>query len=426
MGAATIEGLLWIIVAATVAPILSDLIPRITVPVVVLEIVLGIILGPHILDRIHHSEGLDVAKEFGIIFLFFLAGFEVDYAGIKGTPLKRAFRGWGISISIALLLCFGLQQAGLISSFHLVAIAICTTALGPLMPILNDSDQLSTPFGSQVLSIGAVGEFLPVLAIAFLLNDSRTGLVTAAALFIFLAISGLTLFFFRRVVGQRENSQIRRIAIETLDSSAQFAVRISILVLIALVYLAARFDLDVLLGAFAGGFIIGQIGDVTSTLDSHKVMEWIKTKLEAIGFGVFIPAFFVMTGADFQLDTLLGSTRALVIVPLTLIASLLIRGAPILLGYSHVEPKMRWRLALVASTQLPLVATLMDQYVGRGYIPADIGTAIIGGAVLTVAIFPQIAFAKMDKPEGKKKEAAKQGEKVVQGLPEISVQTNSK
>jgi Kef-type K+ transport system membrane component KefB len=165
MSTATIEGLLWIIVAATLAPIIADIIPRVTVPVVVLEILLGILLGPTLLDLIHHSTGLEVAKEFGVIFLFFLAGFEVDYAGIKGNPLRSAFKGWVFSLFLALILCFALQQMGLISSFYLVAIAICTTALGPLMPILNDSGQLPTPFGSNVLSIGALGEFVPVFVV---------------------------------------------------------------------------------------------------------------------------------------------------------------------------------------------------------------------------------------------------------------------
>lgn len=425
MSPATIEGLLWIIVAATLAPILSDLIPRITVPVVVLELLLGILFGPHLLQFIQDSEGLEVAREFGVIFLFFLAGFEVDYAGIKGTPLKNAFRGWGFSLVLALVLCFGLQQAGLISGFHLVAIAICTTALGPLMPILNDSGQLPTPFGANVLSIGALGEFIPVLALAFLFNDSRTGFVTALAITVFLAVAAATLVFFRRIVGQSENSHIRRIAIETLDSSAQFAVRLSVLVLVGLVYLAARFDLDVLLGAFAGGFIIGQIGDVTSTPESHQVMEWMKTKLEAIGFGVFIPAFFVMTGANFQVDTLLGSPRAMVIVPLTVLAFLLVRGLPVLLGYADFDRKTRWRLALVASTQLPLVATLMGRFIANGNVPEDIGTAIIGGSVLTVAVFPLIAFTGMEKA-GKRINGNGQEEKVIEALPEMAVAKNGK
>lgn len=420
MGDATIQGLLWIIVAATLAPILTDIIPRVAVPVVVLEILLGMLFGPHLLHLIKHSEGLEIAKEFGVIFLFFLAGFEVDYAGIKGSPLRSALRGWVFSLAIALVLCFALQQAELISNFYLVALAICTTALGPLMPILQDSGQLRTQFGSNVLSIGALGEFMPVLVLAFLFNESQASFLTALAIMFFLAVAAVFLFFFRRVVGQREKSHTRRIAIETLNSSAQFAVRLSVLVLTALVYLAARFDLDVLLGAFAGGFIIGQVGDITSTKESHEVMSWIRTKLEAIGFGVFIPAFFIMTGADFQLDTLLGSNRALIIVPLTVLAFLVVRGVPVLLGYRDCDRTMRWRLALVASTQLPLVATLMDRFVETGAVPADIATAVVGGAVISVAIFPLIALAGMEDISNRTNSDGN-AEKVIEALPEMSV-----
>ena len=418
MSETTLQGLLWVILAATLAPIIADIIPRVRFPVVVLEILLGIALGPYMLARIQHSEGLEIAKEFGIIFLFFLAGFEVDYEGIKGNPLRNALRGWAGSIGIALILAFALQQMGLISSFHLIAIAVCTTALGPLMPILQDSGQLHTRFGGNVLSIGAVGEFVPVLALAFLFNETRTGFLTALALILFLAVVGVILFIFRRIVGQGRNSHIRRIAIQTLNSSAQFAVRISMLVLIGLVYLAARFDLDVLLGAFAGGFIIGQLGDVASTKESRKVMEWMKTKFEAIGFGVFIPAFFVMTGADFQLDTLMESTRALIIMPLTVIAFFVIRGVPVLAGYQRFDRTMRWRLALVAAAQLPLVATLMERFIASGDVPEDVATAIIGGAVLSVAIFPLIAFNGIQNVQGSS--SANSGtEQVIEGLPEI-------
>lgn len=419
MSETTLQGLLWIILAAALAPIIADIIPRVRFPVVVLEILLGIALGPYMLARIEHSEGLEIAKEFGIIFLFFLAGFEVDYEGIKGNPLRNALRGWAGSFGIALILAFALQQMGLISSFHLIAIAVCTTALGPLMPILQDSGQLHTRFGGNVLSIGAVGEFVPVLALAFLFNETRTGFLTALVLVLFLAVVGVVLFIFRRIVGQGRNSHIRRIAIQTLNSSAQFAVRISMLVLIGLVYLAARFDLDVLLGAFAGGFIIGQLGDVTSTKESRKVMEWMKTKFEAIGFGVFIPAFFVMTGADFQLDTLLESTRALIIMPLTVIAFFLIRGVPVLAGYQRFDRVMRWRLALVAAAQLPLVATLMERFIESGDVPEDVATAIIGGAVLSVAIFPLIAFNGIQSVKGSNS-ASSGVEKVIEGLPDIS------
>lgn len=415
MSETTLQGLFWVMLAATLAPIITDLIPRISVPVVVLELLLGMLLGPHILGMIGHSEGLEVAKEFGVIFLFFLAGLEIEYEGIRGNPLRNALRGWGGSFAIALVLAFGMQQLGLISSFHLFAIAIATTALGPLMPIMQDSGQLHTRFGYNVLAIGAIGEFAPVLAIAFLFNESREEFLTAMAIVAFMLMVAVFLFINRRVVSQRRNSHLRRIAIQTLDSSAQFAVRISMLLLIGLVYVTYRFDLDLLLGAFASGFIVGQLGDVTSTKESRKVMKWMKTKFEAIGFGVIIPVFFVMTGVDFRLDTLLGSTRALIILPLAIIGSFLVRGLPVLLGYQRFTRDMRWRLAFVAATQLPLVATLMERFIESGTVPEDIATAIVGAAVITVAIFPLIALGGLRHPS-----RTDESEKVVEALPELS------
>lgn len=426
MSVTTLEALLWVIIAATLAPIIVDFIPKVTLPVVVIELLLGIALGPELLGLIDNGNGLEIAKEFGVIFLFFLAGFEVDYLGIKGDPLRNALRGWGYSFLIAAVIAFAMQQMGLITHFPLIAIAVCTTALGPLMPVLQDSGQLPTPFGRNSLSIGALGEFIPVLLLAFLYNDSRTGVFTAFGLIVFFAVVLAALIFIQNTIGRKDKSQLRRIAIQTLDSSAQFGVRLAMLVLVGLVFVAARFDLDVLLGAFASGFIIGRLGDVTSTEDSRKILEWMKTKFEAIGFGVFIPAFFIVTGANLEIGTLLESNRALLLVPLTAVAYIAIRGFPILFGYKSFDLGMRWRLALVASTQLPLVSTLMERFMASGYIPNDVGTAIIGGSVLSVAVFPFLAFLGLEAPEGRKKQAAEKGEKIVESLPEISVSTNGK
>ena len=415
MGEGTLEGLLWVIAIAAASPIIADLIPKIRVPVVVLEILLGIIAGPYVIGLIHHSEGLEVAKEIGVIVLFFLAGFEVEFDGISGDPLKNAAKGWIGSVVIALAIAFGLQQFDIISSFHLFAIAITTTALGPLMPIMQDSGQLHTRFGSNVLAIGAIGEFAPVFVMAFLFNQSREAFLTALAIMIFMAVAGVFLFLTRRIVSQGKTSHVRRIAVQTLDSSAQFGVRISVLLLMILVYLAWRFDLDVLLGAFASGFIVGQLGDVASTKESRKVMEWMKTKFEAIGFGVFIPVFFVMTGVDLNIDVLFGSNRAIVMMIAFVGISFLVRGLPVLISYRRFEQRMRWRLALIAATQLPLVSTLMNRFIEEGTVPEDIATAVIGGSAITVALFPILAMAGMKSPGG---ETDNEG-RVIEGLPEI-------
>jgi Kef-type K+ transport system membrane component KefB len=406
------EGLLWVFALAALAPILADFIPKITVPVVVIELVLGIVAGPHILGLVHGNGGLEIGRELGVIFLFFLAGFEVDFEGIKGNPLRNAGIAWVAGFALALVAAFGMQQLDLTSSFFLLAIAISTTSLGSLMPILQDSGQLETRFGTNILALGAIGEFAPVLLVAFALNRSRAGFLTALAIVAFLAVVVLILAINRRAISLNRESTVRRIAIKTLDSSAQFGVRIAMVLLIALVYLAARFDLDVLLGAFAGGFIVGQLGDVTSSKESRKVMNWMKTKFEAIGYGVLVPIFFVVTGIEFRLDELLASRKALLLVPALVVVFFVVRGLPVLLGYKRFEPRMRLRLAVITATQLPLLVTVINRMVGQGDVPADVAAALIGAAVISVTVFPTLGFNGLEPTSGK-------GADKVEALPEI-------
>lgn len=407
------EGLLGVFILAALAPIIADFIPKITVPVVVLELVLGIIAGPHILGLIHGNEGLAIARELGVIFLFFLAGFEVDFEGIKGNPLRNAIVAWVAGFALALVVAFSMQQMDFTSAFFLLAIAISTTSLGSLIPILQDTGQIGTRFGTNILSLGTIGEFAPVLLIAFALNRSRAGYLTALAVLGFVAVVVILLAVNRRAISRNKESMVRRIAIQTLDASAQFGVRITMVLLIALVYLAARFDLDVLLGAFAGGFIVGQLGDVTSSKDSRKVMEWLKVKFEAIGYGVLVPIFFVVTGIEFRLDALLESRTALILMPVMVVVFFIVRGLPVLLGYQRFTPKMRFRLAIVTATQLPLLVTVIDRMTAQGDIPADVAAGIIGAAVISVTVFPILGFNGLQP-------AAGNGDKKVESLPEIA------
>ena len=407
------EGLLGVFILAALAPIIADFIPKVAIPVVVLELVLGILAGPHILGLVHGNGGLEIGRELGVIFLFFLAGFEVDFEGIKGNPLRNAVIAWGVGFALALVVAFGMQQMDLTSAFFLLAIAISTTSLGSLMPILQDSGQLGNRFGANILALGAIGEFAPVLLIAFALNRSRAGFLTALAVFGFLAVVLIILAFNRRAIGQNKDSHIRRIAITTLDSSAQFGVRIAMVLLIALVYLAARFDLDVLLGAFAGGFIVGQLGDVTTSKESRKVMEWLKVKFEAIGYGVLVPIFFIVTGIEFRLDELLNSRTALILMPVMVLVFLIVRGGPVMLGYRRFTTGKRMRLAVVTATQLPLLVTVIDRMVSQGDIPADVAAGIIGAAAISVTLFPILGF------NGLPPAAGNDGNKV-EALPEIT------
>lgn len=395
----TTTALLWVVVVAALAPIVVDFLPIPKVPVVVLELILGAIFGPHLLDLISDPGSLHHLQEFGVIFLFFLAGFEVDMAGILGRPIKNAVYAWLSSLAIALALTLLLQQAGLITNWYMFGIAFSTTALGPLMPMLADRKLLGTGFGNNVISIGAVGEFAPVLLIAFLLNQSRSALTTASLILVFGVVCVILLRRLISMVNEGRHNRLLRLAMTSMHTTSQFAVRLSLVVLVFLVFLTERFELDVLLGAFAAGFIIGQIGEVMSEAAEDRYMHQILGKLESIGYGVFIPVFFILTGAGLNLTALVESNRALIALPLVVIGSFVIRGLPTYLIYHDVEFRMRRRLALMSATQLPLVATLMATYVGRDYIAEDLSTAIVLGSVVTVAVFPLLAFMGLTNDE---------------------------
>lgn len=398
MGMDTTTALLWVAVAAVLAPIVVDFLPIPKVPVVVVELILGAIFGPHLLNLISDPESLHVIKEFGVIFLFFLAGFEVDASGILGRPIKSAVTAWLSSLVLAGIVTFFLQEMGYITNWYMFAIAFATTALGPLMPMLADRKLLGTKFGNNVISIGAIGEFGPVLLVAFMLNQSRSALTTAALILAFGVVCLILLRRLMSIVQEGRHNRLARLAMTSLHSTSQFAVRLSLVLLVLLVFIAERFELDVLLGAFAAGFIIGQMGEVVSEAAAERYMDRILGKLESIGYGVFIPVFFILTGAGLNLPALVNSNRALIALPLVVLGSFVIRGLPTYLVYHDVEFRMRRRLALMSATQLPLVATLMTTYVARDYIAEDLATAIVLGSVVTVALFPLLAFRGL-KPE---------------------------
>lgn len=399
LGMDTTTALLWVVVVAALAPIVVDFLPIPKVPVVVLELVLGAIFGPHVLNLISEPGSLHHLQEFGVIFLFFLAGFEVDMSGLLGRPIKNAVYAWLSSLVIALGITLLLQEMGLITNWYMFGIAFSTTALGPIMPMLADRKLLGTGFGNNVISIGAIGEFGPVLLIAFLLNQSRSALTTASLILVFGVACVILLRRMISMMHEGRHNRLIRLAMTSFHSTSQFAVRLSLVILVFLVFLTERFELDVLLGAFAAGFIIGQMGEVVSEAAAERYMGTILGKLESIGYGVFIPVFFILTGAGLNLTALVESTRALIALPIVVVGSFVIRGLPTYFIYHDVEFRMRRRLALMSATQLPLVATLMATYIGRDYIAEDLATAIILGCVLTVAIFPLLAFIGLTNEE---------------------------
>ncbi|WP_022891886.1 cation:proton antiporter [Agromyces subbeticus] len=369
---------------AVAAPLLVRLVGRwVAIPLVVFEIVLGLALGPAMLGWVEPDEFMSLLADFGLAMLFFLAGNEIDFRAIRGRPLSRAAIGWIISlaagIGIATVLAADLPAAAFIG------IALTSTALGTIMPVLRDSGDLATPFGVAVIALGAVGEFGPLLAISIFLSG-RSPLLAAAVLLTFAVIAGIAIWLAAKGVGKR----MHRVITATLHTSGQFAVRLVIFVLLALVALSIVLDLDMLLGAFTAGVLYRLLLSGAPERDA----EIVETKLEAVGYGFLVPVFFINTGVTFDLASLFGDIRTMLLLPIFLVLMLVIRGGPSLLS----APKGSSRRDLVATalfgaTGLPIIVAVTAIGVDNGDLPSGTAAALVGAGMLSVLLFPLIALA---------------------------------
>ncbi|WP_448004933.1 cation:proton antiporter [Agromyces bauzanensis] len=369
---------------AVAAPVLVRAADRwVAIPLVVFEILLGLVLGPAMLGWIVPDDLMAFFSDFGLAMLFFLAGNEIDFRAIRGRPLSRAVIGWMISlaagIGIAALLAPDLAAAGFIG------IALTSTALGTIMPVLRDSGDLRTPFGITVIAIGAVGEFGPLLAISLFLSG-RSPLTAALVLVAFAVIAGAAIWFAAHGAGRR----LHRIITATLHTSGQFGVRLVVLVLVALVALSVELDLDMLLGAFTAGVLYRLILSGAPERD----VEVIEGKVEALGFGFLVPIFFIATGVTFDLEALVTDIRTLVLLPVFLVLFLLVRGLPSMLAAPRGSSRLDLAAtALFGATGLPIIVAVTAIGVDRGELASGTAAALVGAGMLSVLLFPLIALA---------------------------------
>jgi Kef-type K+ transport system membrane component KefB len=377
---ANLSSLLVIAAVAVLAPIAVDYLPNVRVPVVVVELVLGVVVGPQALALADTGGIVTTMSTFGLAFLFFLAGLEIDFRRVRGRPLRLAALGWFVSAALGFGSAAILQAEGRVISTLVVGLCLITTSLGTLVPILKDRGLLRTPFGTCVLAVGTVGEFGPIVLISLLLGVDRAG-KAAVLLGVFIAIAftaALLALWWRPT---RIMSLIER----TMRESAQLAVRLSWLLLVLLLYITARFGLDVILGAFAAGLVVGLVAQGPEG-------EPLRTRLDAIGFGVFVPIFFVTSGMSLDIDALFDSSSTIVRLPAFLALFLLVRGLPALL-YARVLPRSDLLpLALLSATALPLIVAVTQIALRTDRVTPANAAALVGAGMLSVLIFPLVAL----------------------------------
>ena len=389
-----------IVVVAAVAAITVAVVPgRFAPPVVVVELLLGIVVGPEVLDLAKTDDFIDFFSNLGLGMLFFFAGYEIDFERIKGRPLRLGAWGWLLSVALAYGLGGILAAAGVIVSFLYTGSAMATTAIGTLIPILRDNGELKTKFGTYLLAAGGVGEFGPILLVTLVLSTDHP-LHEAAILVAFIVLAIAVALVSVRLAWRGWPALER-----TFEASSQLAVRITVVLVFGLVLLAGKLGLDVLIGGFVAGMI------VRLALKGHE-LQVFESKLTAVGFGFFVPFFFVTSGIEFDLAAL-GSAAAIAKLVMFFCLFLVVRGTPALLLYRGVlDARDRAALAFYSATELPLVVAITTIATETGNMKTSTAAGLVGAAMLSTLVFPFVGLALRKgarRPEGEQAAATAPG-----------------
>ena len=379
------ESLFWIALCAVLAPLLAALALRGKVPEVVLLLVLGVVIGPNVLELAVAGEGVTVLRELGLGMLFLLAGYEIEVDELVGRGGRRALTTWVACFVVALALVFLIGRSDALDAEIAVAIALTSTALGTLLPILKDSSLLGTRFGRTLMNHGAYGELGPIVAMAVLLGARGLG----ASLLVLVGFFALAVLVHRFSAGiGREGSALLAVVRRGAETSGQTQVRLVVLLLVTLGTAAALFELDAVLGAFAAGFVLRRL-----VPDRHESLEH---KLDGLAFGLLIPVFFITSGMAIDPQAVAEEPVALVVF---VVLILVVRGGGVLVATrtqrEHGRPVFDGResraMALFAATGLPIIVAVTSVAERAGEMSSTNASVLVAGGAFTVLLCPLLA-----------------------------------
>src|SRR4051794_32399377 len=247
------SGLLIVVAVAFAAPFLLGLFPRIRLPSVVLEIVIGIVVGPSVLGWVHVDTTIQVISTIGLGFLLFLAGLEIDFARLRGPVLHRTGLGYLASFGLAVVVSLGLSGVGLVDTPLLVAIALASTSLGVLIPVLKDAGASDSSLGQLVIAAGSIADFGAIILLSLFFSGEGGVGSTLILIGSLLALAATALVVVR---GAERSARIRADLLRLQDTTAQIRVRGAMVLLVAFAAIAENLGLEVILGTFAAGAIL--------------------------------------------------------------------------------------------------------------------------------------------------------------------------
>ena len=378
MDAKGLETLLAVTLVAALAPLVVAALPGPKIPQVVVLILAGVLIGPQGLG-LASAGSIELLSDIGLGFLFLLAGYELDPALFRDQSGRMAMIGWAVSALLAVGAVAALASFNYVRDFVPIGLALTTTALGTLLPILHDNNMLGGRFGRYVIAAGAVGELFPIVAISLFLTK-RDEFIAIGSL-VAVAAAAVLLTVAPRVIGQRWLAVVVR---QGQRATAQTTLRWAIVLLLVLLVIAQRFGLDVVLGAMLAGMVLR-----SWTRRIAVDVERLEQKLDAVGYGIFIPLFFVSSGMALDIHSIVANpVRLLLFVALLLV----VRGLPSLLVYARALPfRERAEMTFITATTLPLLVALAQIGQHDGVMLPSNAAAIVGAGVVSVLLFPAIA-----------------------------------
>lgn len=403
------QGLFLILCIAVLAPLANRLGGLTHVPIVAIELILGVIAGPSVLGLVVNDSTIEFLGRFGLVFLFFQAGFEFKMKDLGPGPLRLGLLAWLISVGASGIFVGALALLGLVKAPALVALVLPTTAFGILLPILRQGGELNTDFGRHVMGAAAIGELCPLIFTSIALAQEKHHLHQTILSALFLLIAVASVFLLATLRSDRLSATILR----WLGDSELLPVRVSLVMLLGFVSLAGVMGMEAVVGAYAAGMAVTMLVDGTRA-------QALETRLKTIGAGFFVPIFFIASGVEFDLSALLSSPGAGLRLALFVFAFAFIRMAPLGLYRRVLGERDLPAFALLSATTLPLVVAI--SYLGQrsGQMSAENASALIGAAVLTVTLFPTLALSfrsagKASLPPGPVEAAARRVAEEISG-----------
>ena len=378
--------LLIVVAVGFLAPLALGFFPRVRLPSIVLELVLGIAIGPSVLGWVEPDLAVSILALVGLAFLLFLSGLEIDFERLRGRILRLTSIGFAVSFGIAIVLGLGLKAGGFVKSPLFVAIVLVASSVGVLVPVLKDSGDISSSFGQLVIAAASIAEFGSIVLLS-LFFSGKGSTSTAGTLILLVGFGLVVLLVGLAIAGVEHSLSLDRVLRRLQDTTAEIRVRAAFVLLIGFTALADTVGFETILGAFAAGALL-------SLIDRDKAMTHpeLRVKLEAVGFGVFIPVFFVASGVRFDLDALFASASTVARVPLFLLAIYLARGLPALLYVGLLGRSQSVIAGVLQATSLTFIVAATQIGLGLGVVSRASAAGLVAAGLLSVAISPTVGL----------------------------------